>query len=150
MSADANPGPSGVPAMPTAALDGLRELYAELSRELAALAPRCELSGRCCDFKKSGMTLFATDLELAALDASTPLRAGGDPELCPWWEGGLCTAREGRPLGCRVYFCDATKSAALDLLSQRYHDRLKRLHEATGATYHYSPFVRRVRELASP
>ena len=32
------------------ALARLDALYADLDAELAALAPRCELSGRCCDF----------------------------------------------------------------------------------------------------
>jgi Fe-S-cluster containining protein len=135
-------------APPAAALRGLAELYRDLDAELAAIAPRCELSGRCCDFRTSGHTLFATDLELAHLAATRPLRADGDPELCPWWVGGRCDAREGRPLGCRLYFCDPARQAELQELSLRFHDRLKRLHDATGAPYRYERFVRRVRELA--
>ncbi len=132
----------------TEALAGLRRLYDELAEELRGVGPRCEMSGRCCDFKRSGMTLFATDLEIAALAATTPLVAPTDPELCPWWKGGLCTAREGRPLGCRLYFCDTTKAAELEELSLRYHARLKQLHDATATDYRYSPFVHRVGELA--
>lgn len=146
------PPPVGPRAAPleeysAAALAGLRELYRELEAELAALAPRCELSGRCCNFPASGLTLFSTDLELAHLAAATPLRAGRDAQLCPWWVEGLCTAREGRPLGCRVYFCDESKADELAALSERYHARLKQLHVASGARYLYAPFVRRVAEL---
>jgi hypothetical protein len=136
------------------ALAGLRALYADLDRELAQLAPRCELSGRCCDFKKSGLTLFATDLELAHLARHAPPPLARDPALCPWWKDRLCHARDGRPLGCRIYFCDESKADALEELSTRYHARLKRLHEdaapgATGGTavaYRYAPFVRTVHE----
>ncbi len=135
------------PLQPPGATE-LQALYRELDLELASLKPRCELSGRCCNFKESGMTLFATDLEIAHLRATTPPGRNDDPQLCPWWEGGLCTAREGRPLGCRVYFCDTTKAAELEALSIRFHDRLKRLHEQTGVVYRYSPFVVRVRESA--
>lgn len=136
-------------AMPPAALAGLAELYSELEREIAALAPRCELSGRCCDFPRSGHVLYATDLELAHLRGTLPLRSGGDPALCPWWEQGRCTARDGRPLGCRLYFCDPKRQVELEALSLRVHARLKQLHDASGAAYRYSPFVRRVRELAA-
>ncbi len=141
-------GPIPVNGTPSPALAGLRALYAELAEELAQLRPKCELSGRCCNFKTSGMTLFSTDLELAHLAATTPLLADGDPELCPWWKEGLCTARDGRPLGCRVYFCDTTKAVELDELSARFHARLKQLHDESGTPYHYAPFIRRVRELA--
>ena len=130
----------------SAARVGLRALYAELEAELARLAPKCELSGRCCDFKKSGLTLFATDLEVDHLRRTTPPRQSADPELCPWWVGGLCQARDGRPLGCRLYFCDATKAAELEELSGRFHDRLKRLHDATGVPYRYQPFLIAINE----
>ena len=143
-----NRAPGPLAAIDPAALAGLRALYAALAAELAVLAPRCELSGRCCNFPASGLTLFSTDLELAHLAATASLRADGDESLCPWWEKGLCTARDGRPLGCRVYFCDASKAAELEALSERYHARLKRLHVEFGVSYLYAPFVRRVRELA--
>ncbi len=138
------------------ALAGLAQLYGDLERELQELRPRCDLSGRCCNFKKSGQTLFATDLEIDHLARTAPLVAGDDPELCPWWRGGLCHARDGRPLGCRVYFCDTTKKAELEEISGRYHARLKRLHDegapapdgTDGLPYRYSPFVARVVELA--
>ncbi len=136
-------------AMPAAARDGLVELYRDLDRELAALQPRCELSGRCCDFRANGHVLFATDLELSHLAATLPPSEDGPADLCPWWKAGRCEAREGRPLGCRLYFCDPTKQRELLELSQRFHDRLKRLHESTSAPYRYDRFVRRVRELAA-
>lgn len=133
------------------ALRELAVLYAELEAELARIAPRCELSGRCCDFPRSGLTLFSTDLELDLLERRTPppdaaAVGGEDDRLCPHWRGGLCQAREGRPLGCRLYFCDERKALALEELSVRFHDRLKRLHDRAGIAYRYGPFVPRVRE----
>jgi len=137
----AAPAPSNRPA----ALARLGELYDDLDREIAALAPKCELSGRCCDFPKSGLTLFATDLELDWLRERT--RGGGndDPALCPHWRGGRCEARDGRPLGCRLYFCDASKAAPLEELSVRYHERLRRIHDETGVAYRYAPFLPQAR-----
>jgi Fe-S-cluster containining protein len=126
----------------------LGELYADLDAELAALAPKCELSGRCCDFPRSGLTLFSTDLELRWLREKTPAGRNEDPALCPHWQAGRCEARDGRPLGCRLYFCDATKAAQLDDLSIRYHARLKRIHDETGVPYRYGPFLPRARTLS--
>lgn len=123
----------------------LGELYADLEREIAALAPKCELSGRCCDFPASGLSLFATDLELQWLRERSPAGRNEDPGLCPHWNAGRCEAREGRPLGCRLYFCDASKAEELDRLSVRYHARLKRIHDETGHPYRYGPFLPRVR-----
>ncbi len=143
---DGEPTPAASPE----ALARLRALYADLERELSAIAPRCELSGRCCDFRRAGHTLFATDLEIAHLAATTPWRADGERDLCPWWIGGRCEARDGRPLGCRIYFCDPTKQEALELVSQRFHERLRRLHDECDVAYRYAPFVARVRGLASP
>jgi len=131
----AAPAPSSRPL----ALARLGELYDDLEREIAALAPKCELSGRCCDFPKSGLTLFATDLELQWLREQT--RGGGndDPALCPHWRGGRCEAREGRPLGCRVYFCDPGFQATGNAISETYLRRLKELAEEFGAGWRYAP-----------
>lgn len=123
----------------------LGELYADLEAELAALAPRCELSGRCCDFPRSGLSLYATDLELEWLRARTGGGRNHHPALCPHWVAGRCEARDGRPLGCRLYFCDEEKAAALEELSVRFHARLKRIHDETGQPYRYGPFLPRVR-----
>jgi Fe-S-cluster containining protein len=138
-------GAPSSPSAPPAALARLGELYADLDRELAALAPKCELSGRCCDFPRSGLTLFATDLELQWLRARSPAGRSDDPALCPHWVAGRCEARDGRPLGCRLYFCDASKAAQLEEVSLRYHARLKRIHDETGHPYRYGPFLPRVR-----
>ena len=55
--------PPGVPH-PTL-LAELAALYARVDVQIAAANPRCELSGRCCDFPRSSHRLFATDLETA-------------------------------------------------------------------------------------
>src|SRR5215831_10502114 len=82
-------------------------LYEEVDREVAAAGPVCLASGRCCRFKEYGHVLFLSNLEAEVLLAAAP---GYDrpvsPDFCPFQKDNLCTAREPRPLGCRVYFCD--------------------------------------------
>jgi Fe-S-cluster containining protein len=130
------------------ALARLEALYADLDGELAALAPKCELSGRCCDFPRSGLTLFATALEMERLRRRRAPARNDDPALCPHWSAGACVAREGRPLGCRLYFCDESKAGPLEELSVRYHARLRRIHDETGVAYRYAPFLAQARSPA--
>ncbi len=56
---------------------------------------------------------------------------------CPWQVNELCTARRGRPLGCRVYFCDPTSTHWQANAYERYHRLLKILHDKAGLAYAY-------------
>jgi hypothetical protein len=131
-----------------AALGELAALYAELERELAQHAPRCELSGRCCDFERFGHQLFATSLEVSYLRRSGPEPREPDAALCPYWVERRCTAREGRPLGCRVFFCDERYQQVMHEVAERYHGRVRRIIERAGLPYRYGPLVRLAREEA--
>ena len=120
----------------------LEALYADLERELAALRPKCGLSGRCCRFKDFGHQLWTTDLELDYLRA----RAGGPsspaPEgVCPWLKDGRCSAREHRMLGCRIFFCDPGYKDAMGPLYETYHRRLKEIHARHGLRYAYGELL---------
>ena len=120
----------------------LQAIYAELGAEIAALAPVCVASGRCCRFREYGHTLFLSAPETALLlaDAPPPARALDEGESCPWQDQrGLCTAREARPLGCRVYFCDPSHQDHASALSEKYLRRLKRLVDAHGLSWSYAP-----------
>ncbi len=123
----------------------LQLLYVELEAEVARLGPSCALSGRCCRFAEYGHTLFASAPEMALLlaDAPPPSRPLDRGETCPWQDhGGRCTAREARPLGCRVYFCDPAYQDHAPVLSEAYIGRLKRLAEALGLPWSYAPLHR--------
>jgi Fe-S-cluster containining protein len=122
--------------------DELRAIYAELEAEIQALAPVCVASGRCCRFKEYGHTLFLSAPEAALLtaDAPSPARGLDEGESCPWQdERGLCLARDARPLGCRVYFCDPSYQEHAHALSEKYLGRLKRLTEANRLSWSYAP-----------
>lgn len=140
--------PGHLPA--TQALEALGELYHSLEREVAALNPRCELRGRCCDFPVSGLTLYATEIEVEYLKLRHPRGRQPAAHWCPHYVGGRCEAREGRPLGCRLYFCDPDRQSDLEQLSMRYHQELKRLHRAHDIPYRYAPFLMQVRSATPP
>ena len=73
--------------------------------------------------------------------------AGEKFEGCPYQVGGLCTARQGRPLGCRVYFCDENAQAWQSEVYEKYHAKLKAVHEKFGVAYRYVEWRAGLREL---
>ena len=116
------------------------ELYAEVDREVAAAGPVCVASGRCCRFAEWGHTLFLSNLEADVLLQSAP--AYDTPvssEFCPFQKDKLCTAREPRPLGCRVYFCDPNYQATAQQITEKYVRRLKGIAESHGIPWRYAP-----------
>ncbi|MSR57441.1 MAG: hypothetical protein EXS05_07195 [Planctomycetaceae bacterium] len=122
-------------------------LYDDLARDIAAAAPVCDLSGRCCRFREYGHTLFISRSEAEfLLEEGLPEGATIDEAGCPFQIGGLCTARERRPLGCRIYFCDPKFAGQGEALSERYLARLKQLHDATRTPWDYRPLHHFLRE----
>jgi hypothetical protein len=126
----------------------LKALYAELDREVAAQRPVCRLSGRCCRFREYGHTLFVSAAEFALLvaDAPPPLRPIDDGDTCPWQNAlGHCTARDARPIGCRVYYCDPAFEPHVGALSERFVAELKRLVDQNELPWHYAPLHHHLR-----
>ena len=118
----------------------VRAVYAEVDAAVAAAAPVCEGSGRCCRFTEYGHTLFLSrfeaDILLEAAPAyATPVTRDG----CPFQVGGLCTAREPRPLGCRIYFCDPAYAETGNAITETAVKRLKALADEFGAGWEYAP-----------
>ena len=125
----------------------LVELYAALDRELSGTAPVCAGCGRCCHFETASHILYASRLEREFFAAATPPAdpdAGPEAILagrrCPFQKGGRCHAREARVLGCRLYFC-GNGGEGVDELAERWHNRLKRLHDDLGAEWDYRPLL---------
>jgi hypothetical protein len=119
----------------------LAVLYEDLGAAVAEVGPVCRLSGRCCRFEEYGHTLFLSAAEAALLvaDAPPPARPLDDPSCCPWQDqAGRCTAREARPLGCRVYFCDPSYEGKAEPLTEEFLGRLRRLVDSLGLPWGYA------------
>lgn len=144
----------------------LSDVYRRVDAALGDSAGECRQCGKCCRFEPGGIILFASALELAHLvsDAGPPPagwhgraaarghehsaneapRAGPAPFQedswrCPYQEGDLCTAREGRLLGCRTHFCEAGARAVGERI---YADALREIQEivqADGRRWWYGP-----------
>jgi hypothetical protein len=117
------------------------ELYREVDREVAAAGPVCVASGRCCRFAEYGHILYLSNLEAEVLlHDAPPYEVGAiTPAFCPFQKGNLCTAREPRPLGCRVYYCDPNYQDECQRISEDYLRRLKELADDVGAPWRYAP-----------
>jgi hypothetical protein len=120
----------------------LRALYDDLDAEVSRRGPVCELSGRCCRFLEYGHTLFisAPEADLLLAEAPAPSRSLDDGLSCPWQNhSGHCTARDARPLGCRVYFCDPGFQESAPELTETFLARLKKLVEEWDLPWNYAP-----------
>ncbi len=131
--------------------DSIRAIYHDLSRDVAAAGPVCDLSGRCCRFAEWDHTLFLSAIEADLLLAEAPpaCRPLDGGSTCPWQDGqGRCTAREARPLGCRVYFCDPSYQETGQVLSETYLSRLKSVADAHDLPWGYAPLHQHLRAAA--
>jgi hypothetical protein len=116
------------------------KLYREVDREVTAAGPVCVASGRCCRFKEYGQVLFLSNLEAEVLlHGAPPYEGPVTPDFCPFQKGTLCTAREPRPLGCRVYYCDPGYQETGNRITETYLHKLKELAAAHAIPYRYAP-----------
>ncbi len=115
-------------------------LYREVEAAVAAAGPVCVASGKCCRFKEYGHTLFLSNLEADVLLSAAPAyEQPVSADFCPFQKENLCTAREPRPLGCRVYYCDPTYQETGNRITEEFLRRLKQLAEDHGVAWRYAP-----------
>jgi hypothetical protein len=116
------------------------ELYEEVDADVQAAGPVCVASGRCCRFKEFGHVLFLSNLEAEVLlHAAPPYEQPVSTDFCPFQKDNLCTAREPRPLGCRIYFCDPAYQERMKEITEKYLARLKQLARQQGMDWRYAP-----------
>lgn len=154
MDVDLTPRMLGRSPASTAEKSGLRdvsELYARLDAEIASHHPVCTNRGDCCKFDAYGHRLYVTTVELEHFVARQrplglrPVTTGS----CPYQVEGRCTARDHRPLGCRVFFCDPNAQAWQPALYEKYLAELKRLGQQYGVAYRYAEWLTLLREVSS-
>src|SRR5262245_11569089 len=113
-------------------------LYQEADADIQAAGPVCVASGRCCRFKEYGHVLFLSNLEAdVLLNQAPPYQLPVTGDFCPFQKENLCMAREPRPLGCRIYYCDPTYQQSMHALTEKYLRRMKDLADAHGVEWRY-------------
>ena len=116
------------------------EVYAAADHAVQAAAPRCEASGRCCRFTEYGHTLFLSQFEAEILlETAPPYEIPVSRDGCPFQVENLCTARQERPLGCRIYFCDPTYQETGNQITEEAIAKLKRIADDYDTGWRYAP-----------
>ncbi len=127
----------------------MREFHADLDAEVAERSPTCWNKGECCRFGEYGHRLYVTTLEVAyylAVGAGAEIPAV-DAEVCPHAVAGKCHARDRRPMGCRVFYCDPAAQGWQGPLTEEHLGRLRRLHIELGIPYFYADWLSVLRSL---
>lgn len=125
----------------------VQQVYTAVDAAVAAAGPVCIASGRCCRFAEYGHTLFLSNLEAEILlEAAPPYEPPVTAEYCPFQKGNLCTAREPRPLGCRIYYCDPAYQETSNQITEEALRRLKDIADRHQLPWRYAPLHRFLNE----
>jgi len=129
-------------------LAAVYEVYARVDAALESASATCRACGECCRFGPDRPVLFASALELGVLvesagppAAERPVPPGGPdaPWRCPYQDGPVCTARSGRPLGCRTYFCDPAARARGEEVHAEAMDEIREIAARRKSGWWYGP-----------
>lgn len=118
-------------------VDAVRHLYARAQQFIDAQQPTCWNRGECCRFGAFGHRLFVTTMELAYYLAAGEVPAVPAVDACPHAHDGRCHARDRRPLGCRIFYCDPEAQRWQPPLTERLLAELRTLHNELGVEYVY-------------
>lgn len=138
---------------PDAFSSAMRDFYEEVDATIAGHQPVCINRGDCCKFAAFGHRLYVTDIELIYFlrgEADRLLPADPAAGACPYQQAGRCTAREHRPLGCRIFFCDENARDWQGPEYERLLDRLKHLGRQFDMAYRYREWLSALSEGVSP
>lgn len=130
-------------------VDAMQAFYAELDARIAAESPVCWNKGACCRFDSYGHRLYVTTLEAAyyiACGETAEIPPVLD-EACPHARDGMCRARDRRPTGCRVFYCDPAARHWQGPLTEAFLGRLRRMHVELNVPYFYADWLSVLRAL---
>ncbi len=127
----------------------MREFYERVDADVNAHRPVCINRGVCCKFATFGHKLYVTGVELQYFvdrQKVAGLQAVESENACPYQVDGFCTAREHRPLGCRIFFCDPNARHWQSDEYERGLAELKQIGNELGIEYRYREWLSALRE----
>ena len=117
-------------------------IYESLDEETPLLDLTCSSCGDCCRFDTSGIRLYLSTGELAALSSlDPPVPEAPVSGRCPYQVGNECHARNNRPLGCRIFFCENPPGYNMEQEYERWHGAIQSLHQTHCLPYAYVDIV---------
>jgi hypothetical protein len=125
--------------------DAMQTFYDETDRRIAALPYTCWNKGECCRFGQFGHRLYVTTLEAACFIAEAPDLTQPFPAItedaCPCAHDNQCNARDRRPLGCRIFYCDPAARDWQAPLNEELLKRLREMHDQYDVPYIYADWM---------
>jgi hypothetical protein len=125
----------------------MHDFYAESDRLIAAKGATCWNRGACCHFGMFGHRLYVTALEVCYYLATAEPPPPVNDDTCPHAREGRCHARERRPLGCRVFYCDPAAQGWQGPVSEERLGRLRAMHDELNVPYFYADWIAVLRAL---
>ncbi len=126
----------------------LSQIYRELDKCLSKLAPECKACGECCHFDSFGHVLYASSMEVNyLLEKAGPPKEPITKKVCPYLVNNLCTAREERTLGCRIFFCQKDWQSTSQDLYHKFFRRIKELSIKYQLEWYYTSMLSALGEL---
>jgi Fe-S-cluster containining protein len=125
----------------------MSSIYRELDATIGQVQSTCRSCKNCCDFAKSGLNLFVSNLELAYFVMNVPPASKIPSGRCPYLdENQGCIVREFRPIGCRTYFCTPPKNYDEQTLYENAIGQVKRFIESHRLAYGYIEWLKGLSE----
>lgn len=121
--------------------------YARADAAIAAQPGTCWNKGECCRFGEFGHRLYVTALEVAYYLGNGESGVPSSEDKCPHAFEGKCHARERRPLGCRIFYCDPAAQHWQGPLTERLLGELRHMHDELGVPYFYADWMTVLRQL---
>ena len=122
-------------------VDAMRRFYEKADREIASKPATCWNRGECCRFGQFGHRLYVTSLEVCYYLATGDLPPPIAEDTCPHAYEGKCHARDRRPLGCRIFFCDANAQSWQGPFTEDQLSTLREMHEQLDVPYVYADWM---------
>ena len=128
-------------------VDAMRRFYEDADREIAARPATCWNRGECCRFGQFGHRLYVTSLEVCYYLATGDLPPAITDDTCPHAFEGKCHARDRRPLGCRIFYCDPNAQSWQGSFTEERLGALREMHEQLDVPYVYADWMAILRAL---
>ncbi len=127
----------------------IQALYRALDSQIARHQPDCRQCGHCCRFAEFGHRLYVTSLELACVMAGLKDASMRVSTECPFQRNDLCTLRDVRPVGCRVFFRESRKADWQNDLTEWAMTQLRSMHESLDVPYTYVDWLTGLKQVLS-
>ncbi|MBN1435851.1 MAG: YkgJ family cysteine cluster protein [Sedimentisphaerales bacterium] len=137
-------------------IDAMTEVYRMIDQQIQAVNPNCENCGKCCNFRQYDHRLYVTTLEMLYFvhGLNSPQNNGSIPapdsdqfinacdnEICPYQNRQGCIARDYRPVGCRIFYCNDLPAEFQNELTEQAIRCLRDLHDQLNIIYSYADLL---------